>query len=139
MLARVGKADRETWDYVETLEEEIRQLKAKIDDLTGMGFYQEAIRVFGLTPTEAKIFCLLVKVGAAEYPRMESLVFDDDRHLELDNPIGAIRTYIKRMRQKIRPHGLDCETVYGFGFNMSEEMRAAAKRLLAERREQGDV
>lgn len=96
----------------------------KVDDVTAaMGAYK-------LTPAEASVFVVLVNRGLAEHSVLEDAAFSDDAFEEIENPILAIRTYVKRMRKKIRPHGIEIETLYGVGYGMAEECRQKAKRGL---------
>jgi DNA-binding response OmpR family regulator len=131
MLARSpSSTERELRDRIEVLEEQNRQLRTRLRALTGAGASLVYRRAFGLTASEATILGMLIRCGEATYNTLFEAVYADDDFCGLENPNCAVRTHIKRLRRKIRPHGIEFETVYGFGFAMSEEARAAARRKL---------
>ncbi len=83
--------------------------------------------LFGLTPAESAILHTLVRRGFAEYSVLESAVFSDDALGEIDDPHGAIRTYVKRLRPKLKPKAIEIETHYGIGYSMSEKCRGIVR------------
>ncbi len=117
-------------EYIQALEDENARLKDRIAELTGFDDVHLMRAAFGLSPIEARIFSLLVNRGVATYSHIYGLIFSDDDFAELEYPEGAVRSHIKRMRQKIRPRGLDIATVYGSGFEMMETERSAAREIL---------
>lgn len=120
-------------DELEILAEENHQLKATIARLTGSDSSGAARKVFGLTEAEANIVMILVERGVATYDHIQSAIYSFDT-LERINDVGeAIRSHIKRIRQKLRPRGLDFSTTYGLGFEMDDAGRAKARALLNTR------
>lgn len=117
-------------DRIEILEEENRQLKERIAELTGRNYLAEARDLFGFTDAEGKIFMLLLRAGRATYWHLLEHAYPDDDLNSLSDPENAIRAHVKRMRRKIRPHKIDFKTIYGFGYQMEPPARSLAKRLL---------
>lgn len=117
---------------LETLEEENRQLKDRISKLSGYEDAEALQYAFVLTPTESHVLALLVHRGSADYSQLEFAAFPDGRGDDMEDVVGAVRSHIKRLRRKIRPHGIDVNTVYEFGYTMTDDARSAAKRMIAE-------
>lgn len=118
-------------ERIEILEEENRQLKERIAKLSGHDDAEALQFLFGLTPTESQILALLVHRGSADYDQLELVSLPDDRGDRVEDINGAIRSHIKRIRRKVRPHGIDLTTVYEFGYTMSDEMRRATREMIA--------
>ncbi len=113
---------------LECLEEENRQLRERIAELEGTNLIRQARLTFGMSATEALIFCLMYQGRVLDYGRLIEAVYDVDDDQEDVN--GAIRTHIKRLRRRIRPHGVDFKTIYGFGYEMDAKSHAAATRCM---------
>lgn len=110
---------------LETAREEIRQLKAamSVHDATA-----QATRL-GISVRGAEILLLLVRRGHANFDQLYDALFDDedDSCMEWRQ---AVRQYVKRLRQKLRPHGISIQSIYGHGYRMDEASRAKARELL---------
>ena len=131
MLARApSQSERQLRDRVEVLEEQNRQLRARLRDMTDAGHSLRYRRAFRLTASEATILGMLIRCGEASYQNLFEAIYSDADLATIDDPQNAVRTHVKRLRRKTRPHGIDFDTVYGFGFAISEEARAAARRKL---------
>ncbi|MER9665521.1 helix-turn-helix domain-containing protein [Mesorhizobium sp. M0203] len=115
----------------ERLEDEVHELRERLAAIAGGEFeIQNARRQLGLTKAEAEIFLMLVNRGVATYPQIQATIYSFDT-LDMINDVGeAIRSHVKRIRKKVRRHGVDFATSYGFGFEMDERMRKAARALL---------
>lgn len=113
---------------MECLEEENRQLRDRIAELEGTNLIRDARLAFGLTGTEALIFCLMYQGRVLDYGRLIEAVYDVDDDQEDVN--GAIRTHIKRLRRRVRPHGIDFTTIYGFGYEMDARSHAVATQKM---------
>jgi len=120
-------------ERIEMLEEENRQLRDRIERLTGKDDRMVARRIFGFTEAEAIIFTTLVHCGQTDMVQLEAAIFSEGDLLRLQDTGQAIRSHVKRMRKKMRGFGIDFETVYGFGYSVTEECRAVARRMLAGR------
>jgi DNA-binding response OmpR family regulator len=114
----------------EMLEEENRQLQAHIARLTGQHDARRVRKAFNFTETEAKMVAALIHRGACDYDTLKFLAYSDSELLTISDPDWALRSHMKRIRKKTRPHGIDFLTVYGFGFEMSDEARRLARALL---------
>jgi hypothetical protein len=114
------------------MEEENHQLRARIAELTGQTEKdrEACIKAFRLTPTETTLFLTLVHRGAAPHELLKDTLFDADQIEKMEDVGESIRSHAKRLRRKIRSHGLEFSTVYGFGFEMDDYNRRLAKRRL---------
>ncbi|TGP28230.1 helix-turn-helix domain-containing protein [Mesorhizobium sp. M2D.F.Ca.ET.232.01.1.1] len=121
-------------ERIEMLEEENRQLKDRIAELTGRHDAKAARKAFGLTEAEASIVMMLVTRGEAEYGQLQASIYTDRHLVELLDPDWAIRSHMKRIRRKMRPHGIDFETVYSMGYRMSDACRAAVRTIIGRGR-----
>jgi DNA-binding response OmpR family regulator len=117
---------------LEYLEEENRQLREKIAKLEGADLALRARVTFRLTPTEATIFCMLYRLRSVEHQHLLSVIFEDEHRDALVDEGEALRSHMKRMRRKTRPHGIDFRTVYCIGFEMGDEAHAIASRMMGE-------
>jgi hypothetical protein len=117
-------------DHIEMLREENRQLREHIARLTGRDHKQAARRLFNLTDAEACIVMMLVTCGQAEYGALQDSIYSDRVLERIMDPDWAIRSHMKRIRKKTQPHGVYFETVYSYGYRMTEENRARARKLL---------
>lgn len=115
---------------IEILEEENRQLREKIAELTGRDIALVARCRLGLTQTEATIFAILVRCGMATHEQLRELIYEASE-FDLLRPHEAVRSHMKRMRRRLRPIGLDVKTVYSMGYEMTEDMRCRAKKMVA--------
>lgn len=114
------------------VEDEVHELRERLAAFSGGDDLVTARRRFGLNRAEATIFMMLVRCGLATYDHIQSAVYSFDA-LDVIEDIGeAMRSHVKRLRRKLRGHGLEITTTYGFGFEMAEAMRGRAKALLAQ-------
>lgn len=116
-------------EQIEMLQEENRQLRERIAKLEGGDDADKAIRIFRMSRRMSIAFSMLLNRDVSRWDILNA-THDDDRQMRLENPDWAINTLIKYMRQKIRPFGIDIESVYGFGYRMTEENRSRARKLL---------
>lgn len=117
-------------ERIEILEEENRQLKARIARLCGTDDLFDISTVFGLTKRQATLAGMLISRGEVRRYDFIDEVYDIDRQAMLQSPELSVSTLMKHLRRKLRTFGIEVETVYGFGYRMSEEYRAAARARL---------
>jgi hypothetical protein len=116
---------------IEALEDENAHLRSRIAFLTGARDIRNAVRVFGFTPAEAAFFVFLVRWGEASHGALQDAIYSRDTLSMLHDTGVCLRSYAKRVRAKIRPHGLDFRTVYGLGWSMSDACRSCARSLMS--------
>lgn len=121
---------RELRNKYEILEEENRQLRDRIAVLTGQDLRGAARVVFGMTEAEATIFLTIVHLGRVDYGQLRDAVYSSGRLIELDEPHGALRTHVKRLRKKAAKRGIEFTSIYSYGYEMPEEMRQRARAVL---------
>lgn len=117
-------------DQIEMLREENRQLRDQLSRLRGGDDLIRAIKAFGLTALQAKVFCLLLSRGEAGKYDLIDACYDLHMQAMMGDTELALRCAIKHMRKHIRPHGLDIETIYAVGYSMSEENRRRARQIM---------
>ena len=130
MLARPDK-ERDLRNQIEVLQDEVAHLRQRIAKLTGEDRRRQAIRAFGLTPPEGAFLALLIQRGEASHEELEEAIYSRSMLAMLDDSKMCIRSHAKRLRQKIRAHGIDFTTVYGVGWRMSEEAASKARKIMA--------
>lgn len=118
------------------LKERIRQLEDRIADLTGRSDITAARLTLRLTHVEAVLFVLLVQRGVATYEHVEQSIYSTEQLEDLESVNLALRSHVKRVRRKASAHGIEIQTVYGFGYEMAAESRLKAKRLFKTWRDQ---
>jgi DNA-binding response OmpR family regulator len=116
---------------VDRLEQENRELRARLETFLPQDDLLILRRRYGMTPAEAAIFLILVRRGVATYAQIESTIYNADQLAMINQVPEAIRSHIKRLRKKAKAMGIEFGTIYGIGFEASEAMRARAKSMLA--------
>ncbi|WP_136617034.1 MULTISPECIES: helix-turn-helix domain-containing protein [Mesorhizobium] len=132
--ARFGQASPRQAKRQDRLDDEVHELRERLAAFSGGDDLQTARRRFGLNKAEATIFMMLVQRGVASYDHLASALYSFDALERIDDLGEAIRSHVKRLRRKLKPHGPTFTTSYGFGFEMSEPQRSAAKVALADAR-----
>lgn len=112
-------------------DDEVNRLRDTLAQITGCADVERAMRAFGVSLPKAQILLLLVNRGLASHETIIDAIYDDDARVSIENPEGAVRDHVKRLRPALKRHGITFETSYGYGFEMSEAMRSRAKAMLA--------
>lgn len=120
---------RNTVRIAARVEDEVHRLRDTLAQITGAADVERAMRTFGLSLPKARILLLLINRGIASHETIIDTIYDDA--LAIDNPIGAVRDHVKRLRPVLKRRGITFETAYGYGFEMAEAMRSRAKAMLA--------
>lgn len=119
--------------YVQTLEAENELLREKIVALEeAMGMRIEAPLMLGLTSHETKLFGILLKRDVVTKEAAMSALYGDRPNGEAE--IKIVDVYICKARKKLKPFGIQIETIWGRGFRMPAASKAQAAALLAESR-----
>ncbi len=93
----------------ERLRYQLAELKAALSDEGDL-----ALR-FGLTPTEGRILALIARRGRIAHEALHrGLYFDRSEPAEPK----TIAVLLVRLRQKLKPHGIEIRTVWGVGFEL---------------------
>jgi DNA-binding response OmpR family regulator len=110
----------------------IADLRQRVEDLELMcGVTQApefipAMQAFGLTATEARLACLLFKFGFVSRTRAHHHLYGD-----ADCSVGTMKVYVSRLREKLKPHGIQIDTVHGEGWQMGHEAKERFAARLA--------
>jgi DNA-binding response OmpR family regulator len=103
----------------------IEELKQRVIELEGIiaGDYDKHLR-FGITTREAIILGALARREALNIEQMQVLLKRD----VTDDTGGCSRNLcsqlIKRLRKKLRPHGIEIRTRWAAGYYLSQEDKA---------------
>lgn len=116
---------------LDTLQEENIQLRERLDDLTGRSLATRARLLLGATKKESIILGLLVRCGFAAYSTLYDAIWDNLDEDQPERPDLRTHSHVKRLRRRLRPHGIDLRAVYGEGYAMDERDRARCRQLLA--------
>lgn len=123
MLHRLSDRDR-----IEMLEEENRQLKEQIARLAGFDLRESIRNTFGMTELQAGFVAILLARGQASREQIIEMLYG---FRDMDGTYQSAGALAKHVRLHLRQHGIVLGTVYGYGWEFSEKMRAKAKAMLA--------
>lgn len=117
-LARIAQLPRgmTTADRIQALEDRVEWLERAL----GLDF-AEAPR-WGMTRFQMQVIGVLLKVKVASYDRLMTALYSD--RLEEPNE-GTIKAHVCHIRKKWAPFGLFIDNVYGIGYALTDETRAA--------------
>lgn len=120
-------------DLVVALEAENEQLREKILALEEMlGLRLEVPLVLGLTSHEAKLFGFLLKREIATKEQAMHALYG---HLpNSDVEIKIVDVFVCKARKKLKPHGIEIETVWGRGYRIPPSSKAIAATLSEDMR-----
>lgn len=85
---------------------------------------------FGLTRSEATCLAALLRRGNMTKAALHMAVYPDP---DQAGELKIIDVYIHKVRRKIRPFGIEIDTIWGQGYSMTGEAVAAVQRVIAER------
>lgn len=88
--------------------------------------FEPLIGVARLSKSEANIVSLVLKHGRITYQRIYSTLYD---HYDEPRANSTMKVLICRARQKLKPHGIAIESVWGVGLSMSDDCRNALRHL----------
>ena len=114
---------------VRGLEAEIDRLQARVDQLEGvMGMAWIAPMEWGLTGAQTRVFGVLMARELATKDAIMAGVYRDVMAEEAQPKI--VDVFICHIRRKLKPFGLTIETVWGRGYRLSAEAKAAVNARL---------
>jgi DNA-binding response OmpR family regulator len=120
---------------IEALETQFAAQETRIDDLqllfglTQSPEFVYAMQAFRLTPTEAKLACLFLKRDVLTRGAIEFALYGD-----ADCGLHTVKVYVARLREKLKPHGIQIDTVHGEGWRMGHEAKERFSAQLASAR-----
>lgn len=109
-------------DEIETLRERVRQLEERLAP-------QFAVPVeWALTGKEALMFAALVARGEASKQALMDALYSDKP--DGDEPeIKIVDVFICKLRKKLRPYGIEIQTIWGRGYALPDEVRARFRQI----------
>lgn len=118
-------------DYVAAVEAENETLRGRIlmlEEILGMRL--EVPLEFGLTPQETKLFGFLLQRDLITKEAAMVVLYggrpDGDDAVELQ----IVDVFVCKIRGKLKRFGISIETVWGQGYRLTAEAKAAATALL---------
>ena len=116
-------------ERVETLEEELRQLRADLvqTDATFVGILtrQETIVLHGILSRKIASYAYLdqLTVDSCRFGRQEN-----DAHAHLRCKVAT-----HKIRQRLKPYGIEIKTWRGIGYYLDDENKAKLKELMEKK------
>jgi two-component system cell cycle response regulator CtrA len=83
--------------------------------------------LLGLRPAESRALAALVQQGYASRAALHAAMFY--------NPMSSLKSVdvtICKLRQRLRPHGIAVDTIWGSGYRLAEDSRMRIRELLAD-------
>lgn len=115
-------------DLIETLEAENDQLRERVRQLEQMlGFHVEAPLQIGLTQHEASVFGFLLTRELASKEQILTAVYSAYGRDEPEMKI--VNVFICKIRKKLKPYGVNIETLWGRGYYIPSAMKARVHEL----------
>jgi two-component system cell cycle response regulator CtrA len=119
-------------DYIAALEAENDALRAKVADMERMfGFRNSVPYIFGLTTSEGKVLSLLIERADANKHQLLTAVMAD-RVQEEEPEMKIIDVYICKIRNKLKPFGIESETMWGRGYRLPSAEKAKIASYLEQ-------
>ncbi|WP_020179671.1 winged helix-turn-helix domain-containing protein [Methylopila sp. M107] len=113
-------------EIVEAENDELRERIAQLQEL--LGFHETTPIEWRLTPSEAAVVGFLLKRPMASKDEILSALYS----LRPDDPpaVKIVDVFVCKIRKKIKPFGVEIETVWGQGYRICSETR---ERLAKEK------
>ncbi len=95
-----------------------------------LGAEVQDIPALGLRHTPARIFSVLMAKSSVPVSSLLNIIYAD-RAAERDIPsIETIKVFVWTLRNKLKPYGIEIETVWGEGWRMTEANKAKARKII---------
>lgn len=118
-------------DLVTKLEEENDELRERVRQLEGLlGMTFEAPLQFGLTAKESRVLGTLMNLPMATKQALMTALYRD--RIDAEPGIKIVDVFVCKMRAKLEPFGIRVETLWGQGYFLKDETKAALAATLAE-------
>lgn len=114
---------------LEAVEAENVMLREKVDQLeTLLGWRVAAPLTFGLTPSEAKVFGVLMKRDLATKTLIAGTLYGDRPDGGAEIKIADV--FVCKIRAKLKRFGVEIETVWGHGWRLSPATKEAVREMM---------
>lgn len=116
-------------EALEAANARLRDRVAELED--ALGFTIEMPVYLGLTSAEARVFGALMKRPTWTKEQLMVALYSD----RPDDPpeIKIVDVFICKLRKKLRPIGVDIETLWGQGYRLTPAMRERAAAIIERR------
>jgi two-component system cell cycle response regulator CtrA len=120
---------------LEGLEAENGRLRDRVMELEDvLGFSIEMPIYLGLSSAEARVFGALMKRPTWTKDQLMAALYS---HRPEDPPeMKIVDVFICKLRKKLKPIGVEIETLWGQGYRLSPAMRDRAMAIIKQRAEQ---
>ena len=120
---------------VKALTEEVQRLRSMLAKLSET---PDAPPRFRLTKHEAAIFSVLMAAnGSKTQEQLLAGAYADSFGTDDEPEIKIIDVFVCKLRKKLKPHGVFIETLWGQGYVVPPESKAAVRRMHQEDLEAG--
>lgn len=118
---------------LEAVMAENERLRDELDHLKeSLGLHFVAPPEFGLSGSETKIFGRLLKQGVATKDALMATLYRDAGRDEAEAKI--VDVFICKLRRKVKPFGIEIATVWGLGYQMTDQSRDHYERTWGKAR-----
>jgi hypothetical protein len=116
---------------ITALRQQLAEAHECIDGLRSeLGLAVNDVPQLGLRNSHARMFGILMAKPSVRHSSMMNILYGD-RAAEGDIPeLTSIKTLICTLRQKLKPFGIEIETIWGEGWRITESNKAAARRII---------
>lgn len=114
-------------DQLDLAQERIKQLEVLVHGERDDEFVHRARTTLGLPPLAAKMLCAVVRKGQVRKQAIFVAVYGN--RLEVPD-IRVIDVMMVRVRNALKPYGARVDTLFGYGYQMSDDDRHAIERIV---------
>lgn len=117
---------------IEKLRDENQTLRDRIEELESVLFagVRDGVRIYGCNVIQSRLLAFIASRGMVTRDAIMTALYGCDANDPPD--IKIIDTYVHHVRKKVAKASIVIETVWGQGFRMSSEHRAAVKAEIAK-------
>jgi two-component system cell cycle response regulator CtrA len=113
-------------ERIKVLEEEAKNLRAAVEELSAVPQIPLALK---LTKREGLLFSALLSKPSATKEQLMAMMYADRYDVGEEPGLKIIHVFVQKVRHKIKPFGLEIGTIWGVGYAVSAETKAAVRRM----------
>lgn len=132
---------RHSTETVASLQAEVDRLRDYVEELEGLIFKPDQVvdlkQAFGLTKMEAKVVTFLMGRSFATRETIYDAIYAG-QHGSWPN-VDITKIFICKARRKLRPLGIEIETIWGEGWRISDQMKVRIWAYMPEAEQSSTV
>lgn len=113
-------------DILKRENEELREQNAYLKRC--MGGFDTSFVMFGFTGSEYRVFAALMEREALSKDQILAISYADRLDADLPEP-KIVDVFVCKIRKKLRPFDVEIRTIWGRGYSITAEMKAAVRAL----------